>query len=112
MFLKGSRQNDDEGGGVVVVDAPDPGLGAGVEVLGGDACCLIDLLGVGEVLAGERLAAEEAPPAFLETLYVNSCAGSMSVSPESGVPLRREVIGMSILRPTSVHTHPATTPRP
>jgi hypothetical protein len=47
----------------------------------------------------------------LETLYVNSCAGTMSVSPELGVPLRREAIGMSIPRPTSVHTYPATTPR-
>jgi len=50
--------------------------------------------------------------AHLETLYVNSCAGTMSVSPESGLPLRREAIGMSIPRPTSVHTYPATTPRP
>ncbi len=46
--------------------SPDPGLSPRVEVGGGDACCLLDLLGVGEVLAGERLAAEEAPPAFLQ----------------------------------------------
>src|SRR5258706_3951296 len=46
--------------------APDPGFGPGIEVFGRHPCCQIELLGVGEGLAGERLAAEEAPPAFLQ----------------------------------------------
>src|SRR5262249_31122529 len=45
---------------------PDPGVGSGVEVLRGNARRLVDLLGIGEVLAGEGLAAEEAPRAFLQ----------------------------------------------
>src|SRR5262249_36167876 len=46
--------------------APDPGLGPGIEVLRGDARRQSDLAGVGEGLAGERLATEEPPPAFLQ----------------------------------------------
>src|SRR5260221_9369146 len=46
--------------------SPDPGLGPRVEVLGRPPCRQIDLLGVGEGLAGERLAPEQPPPAFLQ----------------------------------------------
>src|SRR5262249_39229511 len=46
--------------------APDPGMGPGSEVLRGDARRQVDLVGVGEGVAGERLAAEEPPPAVLQ----------------------------------------------
>jgi len=45
---------------------PNPGLGAPVELRGGDVRGLFDLLGVGEALPGERIAAEEAPPTLLQ----------------------------------------------
>jgi hypothetical protein len=46
--------------------APDPGLGPRVEVLGRHAGRQIDLRGVSERLARERLAAKQPPPAFLQ----------------------------------------------
>src|SRR5262249_9586982 len=46
--------------------APDPRLGAGIELFRRDARCLFDLGRIGEALAGERLPPEEPPPAFLE----------------------------------------------
>jgi len=45
---------------------PDPGLGAAGEPGGGNRSSLVDLLGVGERLPGERFAAEQPPPRFLE----------------------------------------------
>src|SRR5437762_6555136 len=45
--------------------SPDPGPGAGVELGGGDPGGVGDLVGVGEVLPGQRLAPEDPPPAFL-----------------------------------------------
>ena len=45
---------------------PDPGLGAPVELLGGNTGGLLDLFGIGEALPSERIAAEEAPPALLQ----------------------------------------------
>jgi hypothetical protein len=46
--------------------SPDPGFGPQVELSGGNAGGLLDLLGVGKTLPGERIAAEEAPPTLLE----------------------------------------------
>src|SRR2546430_11404526 len=46
--------------------SPDPGLGAGVELGGGDLGGVGDLIGVREGLPGQRLAAEDPPPAFLQ----------------------------------------------
>jgi hypothetical protein len=46
--------------------SPDPGPGTGVELGGGDPGGAVDLVGVGEVLPGQRLAPEDPPPAFLE----------------------------------------------
>src|ERR1700745_2171304 len=46
--------------------SPDPGAGAGVELGGGDPGGVRDLVGVGEILPGQRLAPEDPPPAFLE----------------------------------------------
>jgi hypothetical protein len=46
--------------------APDPGLGAMIQLVRGQAGDVVDLLGVGKSLAGEGFAAEEAPPTFLE----------------------------------------------
>jgi hypothetical protein len=47
-------------------ESPDPGRGAGIEVLRGDPRGQIDRLGVDEGLASEGLAAEETPPTFLQ----------------------------------------------
>jgi hypothetical protein len=44
--------------------APDPGCGASVELGRRDTRRLLDLIGVGETLASQRIAAEEPPPAF------------------------------------------------
>jgi integrase len=46
--------------------APDPGPGAGVELGGGYLGGVGDLAGVGEGLPGQRLPAEDPPPAFLQ----------------------------------------------
>ena len=46
--------------------SPDPGPGAFVELGGGHPGGVGDLVGVGEVLPGQRLAPEDPPPAFLE----------------------------------------------
>ncbi len=46
--------------------SPDPGFGSQIELRGRDAGGLLDLLGVGKALPGERIAAEEAPPALLQ----------------------------------------------
>jgi len=46
--------------------APDPRLGAQIELLGGNARGLFDLLGIGKTLTSQRIAAEEPPPAFLQ----------------------------------------------
>src|SRR5258707_15429510 len=46
--------------------SPDPGAGAGVELGGGGPGGVGDLVGVGEGLAGQRLAPEDPPPAFLQ----------------------------------------------
>ena len=46
--------------------SPDPGLGANIELHGGDTGGLLDLRGVGKALTREGIAAEEPPPAFLQ----------------------------------------------
>ena len=45
---------------------PDPGLGSSVELRGGDAGGLLDLLGISEALPSKCVATEEAPPALLQ----------------------------------------------
>ncbi len=45
--------------------SPDPGLRPPVELRSGDAGGLLNLLGIGKALPGERIAAEEPPPALL-----------------------------------------------
>ena len=45
---------------------PNPGPGAPIELSGGDAGRLLDFLGIGKTLPGERITAEEAPPALLQ----------------------------------------------
>jgi hypothetical protein len=45
---------------------PDPGLGAPIELSGGDTGGLFNLIIVGKTLSGKRIAAEEAPPALLQ----------------------------------------------
>ncbi len=44
---------------------PDPGLSPQVELPGGDASGLLDLIRGGLALSSQRIATEEAPPAFL-----------------------------------------------
>jgi hypothetical protein len=46
--------------------SPDPRLGAPVELRRGHACRLLELIGIGKTLSSERIAAKEAPPAFLQ----------------------------------------------
>jgi hypothetical protein len=46
--------------------SPDPGPGAGVELGGGHPGGAGDLVGVGELLSGQRLAPEYPSPAFLQ----------------------------------------------
>ncbi len=46
--------------------SPDPGFGSQVELSGSDAGSLLDLLRIGKALPSERIATEEAPPAFLQ----------------------------------------------
>jgi hypothetical protein len=45
---------------------PDPGLGPPIQLLGGDAGGLLDLCGIGEALASQRITPEEAPPPLLQ----------------------------------------------
>ena len=45
---------------------PDPGVGSPVELSGRDASGLLNFVGVGKTLSSQSIAAEEAPPAFLE----------------------------------------------
>jgi hypothetical protein len=43
---------------------PDPGTGAGIELVCGETCGHGQVLVIGEVLAGERFAPKDAPPPF------------------------------------------------
>ena len=52
---------------------PDPGFGSPIELIGGDAGGLLDLLGISEALPSKRVAAEEAPPALLQVQPAGSC---------------------------------------
>ncbi len=55
--------------------SPDPGLGPQVELRGGDAGRLRNLLGRGLALPGERIAAEEPPPALRAALSQQAPVG-------------------------------------
>ena len=46
--------------------APDPGLGASIELHGRNMGGLLDLLGIGKALPSEGITAEEPPPALLQ----------------------------------------------
>src|SRR6266699_1836904 len=45
---------------------PDPGLSPQVELPGGDAGGLLDLIGIGKALPSQSVATEQAPPALLQ----------------------------------------------
>src|SRR5512144_3393915 len=60
--LKAASESAGRWGGA----APDPGFGAGVELGGGDPGGVVDLVRVGEGLAGQGGLAEQAPPALLK----------------------------------------------
>ena len=46
--------------------SPDPGVGPQIELSGGHASSLRNLIGVGKTLPGKRITTEEAPPALLQ----------------------------------------------
>jgi hypothetical protein len=46
--------------------SPDPWLGANIELSGGDASGLLNLIRVGETLSSQSVASEKTPPAFLQ----------------------------------------------
>jgi hypothetical protein len=53
--------------------SPDPGLGASIELSGGDTGGLFDLLGVGKTLSSQRIPPEKTPPALLQIEPARSC---------------------------------------
>jgi hypothetical protein len=65
-FLKGSTQRLAAGGAVTVACDPRPRSGALVELAARDPAGQGDLGGVGEALAGQRLAAKQPPPCLLQ----------------------------------------------
>ena len=79
---------------------PDPGLGSPVELSGGDVGGLLNLIRVCEALPGERIAAEEAPPALLGIEPPRSRRDKdvrqawMSLQPGTGLPavVAREIV--------------------
>jgi hypothetical protein len=46
--------------------APNPGIGSPVELSGSDARGLLNLIGAGKALAGQRIATEKPPPTLLQ----------------------------------------------
>jgi hypothetical protein len=67
---------------------PDPGLGAMIQLLGGQHSNLANLLGVSEGLPGEGLAAEEPPPAFWEIEPTRAFGDEDVVNPGMGLQPR------------------------
>jgi hypothetical protein len=66
-FLKsGNKRPADSGEDRMARPSPDPGLGAPVELSRRHTGGLLDLLVIGKTLAGQGIAAEEAPPALLQ----------------------------------------------
>lgn len=51
---------------------PNPRIGASVELSGGDARGLLNLIRVGKTLPSQRIVAEESPPAFLQVQPTSS----------------------------------------
>ena len=46
--------------------SPNPGVGPQIELSGGHASGLLNLIGVGKALSSQGITTEEAPPAFLQ----------------------------------------------
>ena len=57
--------------------SPDPGRGSPVELGRRDTRRLLDLIGVGETLSSQRIAAEEGPLAFLQVETTRSRSGQI-----------------------------------
>ena len=53
--------------------SPDPGLGASIELSGGDAGGLFDLVGISKTLPSQGIATEEPPPALLQIEPAGPC---------------------------------------
>src|SRR6058998_2019640 len=84
--------------------SPDPGPGAGVELGGGDPGGVGDLVGVGEVLPGQRLAPEDPPPAFLQVQPVGAL-GDERV-PDAGMILQPGPGALAVVAGEVVGDHP------
>ena len=66
--------------------SPGPGPGVGVELGGGHLGSVSDLIRTGEGLAGQRLAPEDPPPAFLQVQLAGALGGEGV--PDAGMVLR------------------------
>ena len=66
QYLKGGNKRDTEGDAASVTGVPDPELGPQVELSGRDARGLLDLFGIGKVLAILAITVEKPPPALLQ----------------------------------------------
>jgi hypothetical protein len=66
--------------------SPDPGLSTQVELRGGDASGLLNLFGIGKALPGERITAEEAPPALLQVQP--ACSSGDEDLMDAGMPFQ------------------------
>src|SRR6266851_49422 len=80
---------------------PDPGFSASIELNRGDAGGLFDLVGIGKTLAGQRIAAEEPPPALLQVEPARAGGNEELMEPGMlgqpgaglGTVVAREVVG-------------------
>ena len=80
---------------------PDPRLGSSVELLGGDAGGLLNLHRIGKALPGQRIAAKEPPPTFLQVQPAGSFGNEDVMEPRMlchpgtglGTVVAAEIIG-------------------
>src|SRR5436853_116663 len=84
--------------------SPDPGPGAGVELGGGHLGGAGDLVGVGEVLPGQGLAAEDPPPAFLQVQPAGAL-GDEGV-PDAGMILQPGPGALAVVAGQVIGDHP------
>lgn len=81
--------------------APDPGVGSPVELSGGDASGLLNLIRVGKALPSKSISSEEAPPPFLQVQPTGSPGNKDVLEPRMlgkpgaglGTAMAAEIIG-------------------
>jgi hypothetical protein len=91
---------------------PDPRIGAPVELSGGDARRLLDLISIGKTLSRQRIAAEETPPAFLQVEPAGSFGNEDVVKarmlsqpgPGLGTVMTAEIVGNHVDLPVGLST--------